>query len=271
LSEEAVVLLETSIVAQGLPPPHNLEAAFECERAIREAGAVPKTVGVLEGELRIGLSEAEIRRLAEGAEKVSSRDLGWAVAGGRPGATTVAATLRAARLSGARFLATGGVGGVHLGRPEDVSADLFELSRTVCAVFCAGPKSVLDVGLTLERLESLAVPVLGWHTDRLPAFYVRETEHCIPRIDGVEPLRRTWELGGQGVVVAVPPPRDLPDAARLVAEALKQTDDAAGPDLTPRLLAKIAELSGGRSVELNVELVVNNAREAARAAVDYFS
>lgn len=265
------MLLETSIVAQGLPKPYNLEAALECERAIKAEGAIPKTVGVLDGELKVGLSEAEIRRFAEdGALKLSSRDLGWAIARRASGATTVAATLRAARLSGARFVATGGIGGVHLGHPDDVSADLFELAQTAAAVFCAGPKSILDIGLTLERLESLAVPVLGWHTDRLPAFYTRATEYVIPRIDEASALKATWETGSQGIVVAVPPPRELEDNAELTAQALQAAEGLPGPDVTPRLLAKIAELSGGRSVELNVELVVNNAREAAKAAVEFF-
>lgn len=271
---EPLVLLETSIVAQGLPRPHNLEAALACEKVIRAEGATPKTVGLLRGELKIGLSEAEIEHFADpaaGILKISSRDLGWAMAGGATGATTVAATLRAARLCGARFVATGGIGGVHLGHPEDVSADLFELAHTPAAVFCAGPKSVLDIGLTLERLESLAVPVLGWHTDRLPAFYTRATEHAIPRIDGARALRETWETGSQGIVVAVPPPGELADNAALTAQALQDVEGVQGADVTPRLLARIAELSQGRSVQLNVELVVNNAREAARAAVEFFT
>ena len=200
---------------------------------------------------------------------MSARDLGWAIATNELGATTVAGTLRAAELTGLRFMATGGIGGVHLGRADDVSADLFELSRTACAVFCAGPKSVLDVGLTVERLESLAVPVLGWRTTTLPAFYVKETPHRIPSIENAAALRASWETGSHGIVVAVAPPRELPDAAQLTARALSETEDVAGADLTPRLLSRIAELSHGRSVEVNIELVVNNARQAAQAAVEY--
>src|SRR5260370_14724677 len=166
-----VVALETSIVGQGLPHPHNLRAARESEAAIREEGAVPATVAVLGGVLRVGLTDAELERIATGAMKVSSRDLGWAIALRQVGATTVAATMRAATMAGVRFFATGGIGGVHRGHPEDESADLMELSRTPTAVFCAGAKIILDLPLTLERLESFGVPVIGYGTDAFPPFY----------------------------------------------------------------------------------------------------
>ena len=267
-----MVALETSIVAQGLPAPYNLEAALGCERAIREAGAVPATVAVLDGALRVGLIESDLRRLAESGEavKVSTRDLGAAVALGRAGATTVSATVRAAGLAGIRFLATGGIGGVHLGHAEDVSADLFELASTPVAVFCAGAKTVLDIGLTMERLESLEVLVLGWQTDDLPGFYLFRTGHPVTPVAGPEEtarvLRASWGLGLNGVVVAVPPPGELADAAELVARALREVGEVSGQSVTPRLLAKIAELSGGRSLRLNVDLVINNARAAAETA-----
>jgi len=267
-----VVALETSIVAQGLPAPYNLEAALGCERAIREAGAVPATVAVLDGALRVGLIESDLRRLAESGEavKVSTRDLGAAVALGRAGATTVSATVRAAGLAGIRFLATGGIGGVHLGHAEDVSADLFELASTPVAVFCAGAKTVLDIGLTMERLESLEVLVLGWQTDDLPGFYLFRTGHPVTPVAGPEEtarvLRASWGLGLNGVVVAVPPPGELADAAELVARALREVGEVSGQSVTPRLLAKIAELSGGRSLRLNVDLVINNAHAAAETA-----
>jgi len=268
-----IVALETSIVAQGLPAPYNLEAAFGCERAIREAGAVPATVAVLDGALRVGMAEAEIRRLAESGEavKVSTRDLGAAVALGRSGATTVSATVRAAGLAGIRFLATGGIGGVHLGHPEDQSADLFELASTPVAVFCAGAKTVLDIGLTMERLESYQVPVLGWQTDDLPGFYQLRTGHPVTPLAGPEEaarvLRANWGLNLKGVVIAVPPRGELADAAQLVARAVSEVGEVSGQSVTPRLLAKVAELSGGRSLRLNVDLVVNNARAAAETAV----
>ncbi len=161
-SARPVVALETSIVGQGLPHPYNLRAARDCEAAIREEGAVPATVGVLDGRLCVGLTDVQLQRIASGAIKVSSRDLGWTLVRGEVGATTVAATMRVAAMAGIKFFATGGIGGVHRGHPEDESADLVELSRTEVAVFCAGAKIILDLRLTLERLESLAVPVLGY-------------------------------------------------------------------------------------------------------------
>ena len=271
-----VVALETSIVAQGLPAPYNLEAAFGCEAAIREEGALPATVAVRAGAIRVGLGEAELRSLAanEEAVKVSTRDLGWAIAQGFAGATTVAATARAAGLAGIKFMATGGIGGVHLGHAEDISADLFELARSPVAVFCAGAKTVLDIGLTMERLESYEVPVLGWRTEDLPGFYLRRTGHPVTAAvsgpeEAAQVLRASWATGLHGIVVAVPPPGELPDAAELVARALAEVGELSGPAVTPALLAKVAELSGGRSLRLNVELVVNNARAAAQTAVAF--
>jgi pseudouridine-5'-phosphate glycosidase len=269
-----VVALETSIVGQGLPHPYNLQAARECEAAIREEGAVPATVAVLDGRLRIGLNDADLQRIAAGAVKVSSRDLGWVLARGEVGATTVAATMRAAAMAGIRFFATGGIGGVHRGHPEDESADLVELSRTPVAVFCAGAKIILDLRLTLERLESLAVPVLGYGCDEFPAFYTVHSGYSVSsRVDGPQETARvlaaSWETGTNGVVVAVPPPDELEGAEELVQRAVRELADVTGPDVTPRLLARVAELSSGRSLELNVELVVNNARVAARVAAAF--
>ncbi len=180
-----VVALETSIVGQGLPAPHNLRAALESEAAIRHEGGTPATVAVLDGKVRIGLSAADLERVAAGAVKVSSRDLGPAIVRGDVGATTVAATMRAAAMAGIRFFATGGIGGVHRGHPEDQSADLVELGRTSVAVFCAGAKIILDLRLTLERLESLSVPVLGYGTDEFPAFYSAHSGCRVSaRVDG---------------------------------------------------------------------------------------
>lgn len=266
-----VVALETSIVGQGLPHPHNLRAARESEAIIRLEGAVPATVAVLDGRLHIGLTGDELERIARGAIKVSSRDLGWALARDEVGATTVAATMRAASLAGIRFFATGGIGGVHRGHPEDQSADLVELSRTPVAVFCAGAKSILDIPLTLERLESLAVPVFGCGTDEFPAFYSKHSGCPVnARVDSPEEaariLRASWETGARGVVMALPPPAELDHAEELVRRAVQELAAVRGPDLTPRLLARIAELSNGRSLDLNVDLVVNNARVAARVA-----
>jgi len=271
-----VVALETSILGQGLPAPHNLRAARGCEEAIRAEGGVPATVAVLDGRLRVGLGAEEIERVAATSRKVSTRDLGPALAGNEVGATTVAATIHVAAMAGIRFMATGGIGGVHRGHPEDQSADLEELSRSPVAVFCAGAKIILDLALTLERLESLAVPVLGYGTDEFPAFYARRSGCPVSaRVDGPDgaahTLRATWDAGGRGVVVAVPPPAELDGAEEMARRAAAELRDVAGAGATPRLLARVAELSGGRSLDLNVELVINNARVAALVAKAYFS
>jgi pseudouridine-5'-phosphate glycosidase len=268
-----VVALETSIVGQGLPAPHNLRAALECEAAIRDEGGVPATVAVLDGKLRVGLTRVDLERIAGHSRKVSSRDLGPALARGEAGATTVAATMRAAAMAKIRFMATGGIGGVHRGHPEDQSADLLELALSAVAVFCAGPKIILDLPFTLERLESLSVPVLGYGTDELPAFYAKRSGLPVSgRVDGPEETARTlaaaWLTGTLGLVVAIPPPTELPDARALVERALREVTATAG-DVTPRLLARIAALSDGRSLDINVELVVNNARIAAQVARAY--
>ena len=268
-----VVALETSIVGQGLPSPHNLQAALGCEAAIRDAGGVPATIAVLDGKLQAGLTKGDLERIAAASRKVSSRDLGPALARGEAGATTVAATMRIAAMAGIRFMATGGIGGVHRGHPEDQSADLVELASTPVAVFCAGPKIILDLPSTMERLESLAVPVLGFGTDELPGFYTRRTGYAVSaRVDGVAQTARAlalaWSTRSSGIVVAIPPPSELPDAETLVELAMGQVIATAG-DVTPRLLSKVAELSGGRSLDVNVELVINNARIAAEVAHAY--
>jgi pseudouridylate synthase len=275
-----VVALETSIVAQGLPHPRNLEAATACERAIREGGAVPASIAVIEGRIRIGLAAAELEHLADPARpaaKLSARDLGHACATGATGATTVAATCRVAAMAGIRFFATGGIGGVHRRRrpdqPLDESADLWELARQPVAVFCAGAKMILDVAATLERLESLSVPVLGFGCDRFPRFYAASSSHPIPRLDSPEEVARSlalgWRLGCAGVVVAVPPPQELPGADGIVEQALLETEGIDGPAATPATLAWVAELSGGRSVDVNIALVVRNATVAASCAAAY--
>jgi pseudouridine-5'-phosphate glycosidase len=269
-----VVALETSIVAQGLPAPHNLEAALACEAAIREAGAVPATVAVLDGELRLGLRRVDLERLAlPGPEvrKLSSRDLGPAIAARATGATTVAGTVRAAALAGVRFMATGGIGGVHRGRPEDESADLFELARSPVAVVCSGPKAILDVPATLERLESLCVPLLGYGCDECPAFYTARSGRAVSaRVDGPREAAgacaASWSTGTAGLVLAVPPPEELLGASGLIEQALAEVGDAIGQSATPALLSRIRDLSGGRSVRVNVRLVVENAAVAAAVA-----
>lgn len=232
---------------------------------------MPATIAVLDGKLRVGLSGGDLERIAAGAIKVSTRDLGLAVARGGVGATTVAATMRIAAMAGIRFFATGGIGGVHRGHPEDQSADLVELSRTPVAVFCAGAKIILDLAITLERLESLSVPVLGYGCDEFPAFYTRHSGLRVSaRADGPEEaarvLRAAWDTGARGIVVAVPPPAELAGVEELVLRAVRELNGVVGAAVTPKLLARIAELSGGRSLDLNVGLVVNNAMVAAQVA-----
>ncbi len=268
-----VVALETSIVGQGLPAPHNLRAARQCEAAIREEGGVPATVAVLDGRLRVGLDDSDLERIAAGSAKVSSRDLGPMIARGAAGATTVAATMRAASMAGIRFLATGGIGGVHRGHPEDQSADLEELGHTPVAVFCAGAKIILDISSTLERLDSLAVPILGYGCDEFPVFYTRHSDGRVARVDGPEETARVihaaWETGSRGIVVAIPPPAELEGAEDIAEQAVRELSAVGGAEATPRLLARMAELSGGRSLDINVALVVNNARVAAQVAAAY--
>jgi len=266
-----VVALETSILGQGLPAPHNLRAARGCEAAIRDEGAVPATVAVLDGRLRAGLTDDELERIASSSVKVSSRDLGPALARHATGATTVAATMRVAAQAGIRFLATGGIGGVHRGHPEDQSADLEEMARSPVAVFCAGAKIILDLALTLERLESLSVPVIGYGCDEFPAFYSAHSGCPLDvRVDdpveAAAMLEAAWKSGSRGAVVAVPPPSELPEAESMASQAARELGATSGASVTPRLLARMAELSSGRSVEVNVELVINNARVAARVA-----
>ena len=225
----------------------------------------------MDRRLRVGLDDADLERVATGAIKVSSRDLGPALAKGMLGATTVAATMRVAAMAGIRFMATGGIGGVHRGHAEDQSADLDELGRTAVAVFAAGAKIILDLRLTLERLESLSVPVIGYGCDEFPAFYSRRSGCPISaRVDGPEQaagaLRAAWDTGSRGIVVAVPPPAELEDAEEMAQRAAGELGGLTGAEVTPRLLARMAELSGGRSLDLNVDLVINNARIAAQVA-----
>ena len=226
--------------------------------------------------MRVGLSDHDLTRIAATAVKVSSRDIGPVLAGRAAGATTVAATVRAAAIAGIRFMATGGIGGVHRGHPEDQSADLEEMARSPVAVFCAGAKIILDLALTLERLESLSVPVLGYGCDEFPAFYTRHSGCPVSaRVNGpveaARVLRAAWETGSQGIVVAVPPPAELDGAEAMAMRAVDEMGDTRGGSVTPHLLARMAELSGGRSLDLNVELVINNARVAAQVATRFFS
>jgi pseudouridylate synthase len=285
-AKQAVVALESTVIAHGLPYPHNLEVAQAMESAIRAEGAVPATVGIHDGKIVIGLSQAEIERLgtAEHVLKVSRRDLALALATGKLGATTVAGTMLCASMAGIRFFATGGIGGVHRGAETslDISADLTELARTPMLVVCAGAKSILDLDLTLEYLETQGVPVLGWQTDEFPAFYVRSSgrrlSHRVDDATSIAAIARVqWECHLQGLVVACPiPDAYAMDPAPLEAateEALRlaKQESIRGSATTPFLLAHVAKATRGESVEANKALLVNNARWAARFARAYYT
>jgi pseudouridine-5'-phosphate glycosidase len=277
-----VVALESTLIAHGLPWPTNLETARAAEEAVCAEGAVPATVAVWHGRPTAGLDAEQVEYLAraEGVRKASRRDLAAAVAQGACAATTVAATMALAHVVGIRVFATGGIGGVHPrapGEPEDVSADLYELARTPVAVVCAGAKSILDLPATLEVLETLGVPVVGYATETFPAFYVASSG--LPVSARVESpaeaaalLRAHWALGGAGVVLAQPLPAAEAVDAGLMVVALKEAHAEAaargvrGAALTPFLLARLAERTHGRTLRANQALIVANARLAARVA-----
>ena len=281
-----VVALESTIISHGMPWPQNAETALAVEAEVRSQGAVPATIAVIAGRLKAGLTPAEIEslgRTGQQAIKTSRRDLPFLVASGATGATTVAATMIVAALAGIKVFATGGIGGVHRGAATsfDVSADLQELARTEVAVVCAGPKSILDLGLTLEYLETHGVPVIGYCTDELPAFFTRDSGFGVDyRLDApagiarVMRAKQSLRLGG-GLLIANPIPagfalpRELIDGA--IAQALVDASlqGVAGKALTPFLLDRVNALTGGLSLAANIELVLNNARLAAAVAVAF--
>jgi pseudouridine-5'-phosphate glycosidase len=279
----AVVALESTLITHGLAYPHNAETALAMEAAVRQTGALPATIAVLGGAITVGLSAAQIddlaRRPAGSVRKVSRRDLPIVVGLGEDGATTVAGTMIAAGMAGITVFATGGIGGVHRGHPFDVSADLIELGRTPVAVVCSGAKSILDLPLTLEVLETQGVPVIGYGTDTLPAFYTRSSGLPVDaRVDTPEAaaaiIAAGRALGAQhGLMIAVPVPEAdaLPDAEAEAAirQATAEADAAGvgGKALTPFVLARVAELTGGASRRANTALLVNNARTAGQIAV----
>ncbi len=271
-----IVALETTLVAHGFPPGEGLAVGQASEAAVRESGAVPATVGVLDGELVVGLSAAELERFDAAARKLGPRDLAAAVVQRAVGATTVGGTLAACATAGIRVLATGGLGGVHRGWPvpPDVSPDLGALARTSALVVSSGVKSLLDVPATAELLETLGVPVLGWRTDELPLFYAaRGGPPVSARVDSVDEAARLtethWELGGRGLLLGRPPDESLDDAEPLIAAALAQADAAGvrGQALTPFVLDRLHRASGGRTLRANRDLVVGNARLAGEVAV----
>lgn len=280
---EAVVALESTIISHGMPYPQNVETALQCEKFISERGAIPATIGIIKGRLIVGLTEEEIEYMGkeEGIVKVSRRDLPFIVARGGDGATTVAATMIIAALAGIKVFATGGIGGVHRNAQEtfDISADLQELANTNVAVVCAGAKSILDIALTLEYLETYGVPVVGYQTEEFPAFYTRKSGHAVDyKVESAEELAQAikakWDLNLNGGIVVANP---IPEADELDSELITQAiDDAVreaeaqgiqGKESTPFLLAKVKDITAGESLTANIELVYNNSRVAAELAV----
>ncbi|KGR77783.1 pseudouridine-5'-phosphate glycosidase [Ureibacillus sinduriensis] len=279
-----IVALESTIISHGMPYPQNVQTAREVEQIIRDNGAVPATIAIIDGKIKIGLTDEELEMFgnADNVAKTSRRDLGYLLATKKLGATTVAATMIAAELAGIELFVTGGIGGVHRGAQNtmDISADLEELSQTNVAVVCAGAKSILDIGLTLEYLETKGVPVVGFGTDMLPAFYTRESEFSVNiRLDSAKEvadmMRAKWDLGLQGgSVIANPIPKEeAMDASfvnGIIETALVEAEENGikGKDVTPFLLGKVKELTEGKSLEANIALVKNNARVGAAIAVE---
>ncbi|MEQ6289336.1 pseudouridine-5'-phosphate glycosidase [Vogesella sp. GCM10023246] len=281
-----VVALESTIISHGMPYPQNVETALRVEAEVRAHGAVPATIAIIDGRLKAGLSHDEIEQLGKAGRevvKVSRRDLPFIVAAKRTGATTVASTMIIAAMAGIRVFATGGIGGVHRGAEKsfDVSADLQELAQTPVAVVCAGAKSILDLGLTLEYLETHGVPVIGYRTARLPAFFTRDSDFGVDyqldeAADIAAAMQAKWQLGLQGGMVIANPipeqyamPRDKIDAA--IEQALREAGEQGigGKESTPFLLARVCALTGGDSLAANIQLVLNNARLAAAIASAY--
>lgn len=277
-----VVALESAVITHGLPFPHNLTLANSLEAIIREENAQPATIGLLDGKIRIGLTPAEIERLATAKDtrKISRRDFGIALANRIAGGTTVAGTLFAASQAGIEVFATGGIGGVHRNAPLDISADLHELSHTPMVVICAGAKAILDLPATLEVLETLGVPVIGYQTAEFPAFYSRSSGlpvnyRCETPSQVAAIARAHWKAGlNSAILVANPPPDEHslpgPEIEAIIQQAVQEAekDSIHGAAVTPYLLDRVASLSGGASLETNLALLQSNTRLAARIAAE---
>lgn len=279
-----VVALESTIISHGMPYPANVETARKVEQIVREHGAVPATIAILNGKLKAGLTEEEIEYLGQAKDiiKASRRDIPYIVAQGRNGGTTVGATMIIAALAGIKVFATGGIGGVHRGAEQsmDISADLEELGKTDVIVVCAGAKAILDLGLTLEYLETRGVPVLGYQTESLPAFYTRTSEFKVDyRVDSAREIAKIanakWDLAMDGgVLVANPIPEEYSMEPSLISHAIDEaledakTQGIQGKESTPFLLSKIKEITGGKSLDSNIQLVYNNAALASDIAVE---
>ena len=280
-----VVALESTIISHGMPFPQNLETALEVERIIRKEGAIPATIAVVEGRIKIGLSNLELEQFAQGTKtvKVSSRDLPLVISQKQDGGTTVAATMICARMAGISIFVTGGIGGVHRGSEKtmDISGDLMELARTNVAVVCAGIKSILDIPRTLEYLETQGVPVIGYRTDEFPAFYTTTSGYSVQsRINTAEEIARCmkvkWELGLEGgMVIANPVLREDAMDEEVIGDAitksLKEASEKGidGKAVTPFLLERISQLTDGESLKTNIALVCNNALVGAKIASAY--
>jgi len=272
-----VVALETTLVAHGFPAPIGVEVGLESDRAVREAGAVPATTGVFDGRIRVGLTEEELARFTPAARKVGPRDLAACAVAGDVGATTVGGLLVVARSLGIHFLGTGGIGGVHRGYPSppDVSADVVALVTSPVLVACSGAKSLLDIPATMEYLETLGIPVLGYRTDTLPLFYSATGGPPVPqRVDDVAAAARMasvhWQLGGCGLLLANASPESL-EVEDLIEEAVAEASrtGVSGQAVTPFVLAYLHEHSDGRTRDVNRKLIVANARLAAEVAVAF--
>ena len=275
-----IVALESTVVTHGLPFPQNLELAQGMEQDIRDLGAIPATIALLEGNIHIGLNDGQMRALidSEKPRKISRRDFAIAIARKEFGGTTVAGTMIASEEAGIKVFATGGIGGVHRNAPFDVSADLRELSQTPTIVVCAGAKAILDLPSTVEYLETMGVPTIGWKVDDFPAFYSRSSGlpvNC--RADSAEEIAQIanahWRLGMQsGILIVAPPPEEfaLPfeEIDKTIKQALSEAEEQGvlGFEMTPFLLKRVSELSGGASLRVNLDLLHNNARIAAKIA-----
>ncbi len=280
-----IVALESTIISHGMPYPQNMETALGLENIIRQNEAIPATIAIINGRIKVGLSIDQIEQLSTGKDilKVSRRDIPYVIAMGLNGATTVASTMIFSNICGIKVFSTGGVGGVHRGAEKtfDISADLTEISNTSVAIVCAGVKSILDIGLTLERLETLGIPIIGYKTDKFPAFYLRDSGFktdikADTPIQCAEILKTKWDLGLRGgAIIANPIPQKYEGNKDIINKAIKaaleeaKTHKISGKDITPYLLDKVKDLTGGESLEANIALANNNADLAAKISVEY--
>ncbi|RWZ51355.1 pseudouridine-5'-phosphate glycosidase [Halobacillus fulvus] len=285
-SQQPVVALESTIISHGMPYPQNVETAREVEQIIRDNGAVPATIAILDGKIKVGLSDEELNELGTRTDiaKASRKDLPYLLANQKSGATTVAATMICAELAGIRLFVTGGIGGVHREAETtmDISADLEELAQSNVGVICAGAKSILDLGLTLEYLETKGVPVIGYQTETLPAFFTRSSPYSVHfRTESpkqiADTLKAKWELGLEGgAVIANPIPEntalDESFINRIIDDAISQAKrrGVTGKDVTPFLLSEVNRQTEGKSLEANISLIKSNAELGARVAVEYY-